>query len=228
MNYRVVDFRDLATLWFNEFLPQMENKAAFVESAGIIYINNVNLESTRKKTLKFMKGKISEMLALDASTHIFVQEPKPVNNIRLRPALKLVESIESIGEANRDRILHLANRRYVFESDTVFVSQNKEMDELLHTIFFDLAKNPMLRTKFYSIQSLEISDFVEVAQGFFPKNQLKIQANLEGNHIKVRSSNEVLSILSDRIMKGKPVDSAIQDYVEKCKTGLLEDICQML
>ena len=129
---------------------------------------------------------------------------------------------------NRDRILHLANRRYVLESDTVFVSQNKEMDEFLHSVFLELERKPMPRMKFYSIQSLGISDFVEVAQGFFPKNQLKIQANLEGNHIKVRSSNEVLSVLSDRIMKGKQVDSAILDYIGKCHESILSDICQML
>lgn len=228
MNYRVVDFRDLATLWFNEFLPQMENKAAFVESAGVIYINNVNLESIRKKTLKFMKDRVSEMLAFDSSMHIFIQEPKPVNNIRLRPALKLVENLESIGVENRDRILHLANRRYVLESDTVFVSQNKEMDEFLHSVFLELERKPMPRTKFYSIQSLGVSDFVDVAQGFFPKNQLKIQANLEGIHIKVRSSNEVLSILSGKIMKGKSVDQAIVDYVGKCHKSILDDICGMI
>ena len=110
MNYRIVDFRNLATLWFNEFLPQLENKATFVETAGVIYINNVNLDkSIRKRTLKFMKGKVSEMLALDSDSYIFVQEPKPVNNIHLRPALKLVESLSSGIYAHPRAFLRLTN-----------------------------------------------------------------------------------------------------------------------
>ena len=73
-----------------------------------------------------------------------------------------------------------------------------------------------------------VSDFVDVARGFFPQNQLKIQANLGGNHIKVRSSNEVLTVLSDKVMKGKSVDPAILEYIVKCKSGMLGDICGML
>ena len=229
MNYRIVDFRNLATLWFNEFLPQLENKATFVETAGVIYINNVNLDkSIRKRTLKFMKGKVSEMLALDSDSYIFVQEPKPVNNIHLRPALKLVESLSCIDENNKDRILHFSNRRYVLESESVYVSQNKEMDEFLNAVFLELERKPMPRTKFYPVQSLGVQDFIDVASGFFPKSQLKLQGNIEGVHIKVRSSNEVLSILSNKIMNGKPVDPAVQDYVGKCRNGMLDDICQML
>lgn len=224
MSYRIVDFRYLATLWFNEFLPQMENKAAFVESAGIIYINNVNLESTRRGTMKFMKTKISEMLAFDTSTYIFAQEPKPINNIHLKPMLRLVETIEGVSQDKLDRILHLANRRCVLESDTVFVSQNKEMDEFMNTVFVDLMKKPPRRTRFYPIQSLGIQDFIDVSRGFFPKTSLKVQDNILGNHIKVRSSNEILSVLSGRIMKGRKLDSETLDYIERTRKSMLDDI----
>jgi len=224
MNYVISDFKNLAGAWFNEFLPDaIGKKAAYVKDAGIVYINNVNIESLRKRTMRFMQTQISQMLDANDATHIIVQEPKPVNNVRIRPVLKLVE-LASIDEGNRDRILHLANRRYVLESEGVYVSQNKEMDEFLASVFADLSKREFLKVRFHPLQSLGMSDFISCAYEFFPKSSLSIQENHEGSSIKVHSSNDVLGVLSDRIMKGKPLDSETMEYVGRCRESLIKDI----
>jgi hypothetical protein len=224
MNYVISDFKNLAGAWFNEFLPKVVGKkATFIEKAGIVYINNVNIESLRKRTMKFFQKSISNMVESTDAIHIFVQEPKPVNNVRIRPALKLVENC-SLDSGNRDRILHLANRRYVFESESVYISQNKEMDEFLSTVFTELSGMSFIKSRFYPLQSLGMSDMISCAYEFFPKSALIIQGNYECNTIKVHSSNDVLGILSDKIMKGKPLDSETLDYISRCRKSLLGEI----
>lgn len=220
MNYVISDFKNLAGAWFNEFLPKVAGKkAAYVEKAGIVYINNLNLESLRKPTMKFVQSRLEP----NDATHIFVQEPKPVNNVRIRPALKLVEAL-TLDESNRDRILHLANRRYVLESESVYVSQNKELDEFLAEVFAELSKMSFLKARFYQIQSLGVSDFVSCAYEFFPRSALSVQGNYSCETIKVHSANDVLGVLSDKVMKGKPLDSATIDFIGKCRESMLKDI----
>ena len=224
MNYVISDFRNLAGAWFNEFLPKAAGKkAAYVEKAGIVYINNLNIDSLRKPTMKFIQARLES----NDATHIFVQEPKPVNNVRIRPALKLVETV-SLDESNRDRILHLANRRYVLESASVYVSQNKELDEFLAGIFTALSKMSFLKARFYPLQSLGMSDFLSCVYEFFPKSALKIEGNYEGETIRVHSSNDVLGVLSDKVMKGKSLDSATMDYISRCRGGILRELENLL
>ena len=228
MNYIISDFKNLTGAWFNEFLPNAAGrKAAYVEKAGIVYINNLNIESLRKPTMKFFQKRLARLLESNDATHVFVQEPKPVNNVRIRPALKLVERL-SLDESNRDRILHLANRRYVLESESVYVSQNKELDEFLAEVFADLSKLSFLKARFYPIQSLGMSDFLSCAYEFFPKSALTIQENYEGSTIKVHSSNDMLGVLSDNVMKGKPLDSATVDFIGKCRFSMLGDIANLV
>ena len=83
MKYSIADFRQLVTAWYNEFLPvECKDRFAFVKDAEILYLNSINLDLIRKKTMDFMKMKVKE-IAGDGIT-IFVQEPKPVNNVRLK------------------------------------------------------------------------------------------------------------------------------------------------
>lgn len=228
MNYVISDFRNLVGAWFNEFLPSVAGKkASYVEKAGIVYINNLNMDSLRKPTMKFIRDRIGKMLESNDATHIFVMEPKPVNNVRIVPALKMVETF-SLDESNRDRILHLANRRYVLESPSVYVSQNKELDEFLSGVFSELSRMSFLKARFYSIQSLGISDFLSCAYEFFPKSALTIQGNYECKTITVHSSNDVLSVLSDKVMKGKPMDSGVLEFVMRCRNSILGDICTLV
>lgn len=224
MNYVISDFRNLVGAWFNEFLPSVAGKkAAYVEKAGIVYISNLNIEYLRKPTMKFIQKRIGQMLESNDATHIFVQEPKPVNNVRIRPALRLVETL-TLDESNRDRILHLANRRYVLESESVYVSQNKELDEFLSGVFDALASMTFLKARFYPLTSLGMSDFISCAYGFFPRTSLMVQENYEGSTIKVHSSNDVLGVLSDNIMKGKPLDSETMDFIGRCRGSIVKDI----
>ena len=224
MNYVISDFKNLAGAWFNEFLPSVAGKkAAYVEKAGIVYISNLNIESLRNPTLKFLHERIARLLELNDAIHVFVQEPKPVNNVRIRPALKLVESL-SIDEGNRNRILHLANRRYVLESESTYVSQNKEIDDFLSEVFGELSKMIFIKARFYPIQSLGMSDFVSCAYEFFPRSALSIQENYRCETIKVHSSNDILGVLSDKVTNGKPPDSSTLDFIARCKSSILSDM----
>lgn len=230
MNYVISDFRNLVGAWFNEFLPSVAGKkAVYVEKAGIVYINNLNMDSMRKPTMKFIRDRIGKMLESNDAIHIFVMEPKPVNNVRIMPALKMVEDTFGLDEGNRDRILHLANRRYVLESPSVYVSQNKELDEFLSgVVFSELSRMSFLKARFYSIQSLGISDFLSCAYEFFPKSALTIQGNYECETITVHSSNDVLGVLSDKVMKGKPMDSGVLEFVMRCRNSILDDMSTLV
>ena len=62
MGYKVVDFRELVVLWYNEFLPErIGNKSVFVEDAGILYLKSIPLEPLRKDTIEFMTKKMAEL-----------------------------------------------------------------------------------------------------------------------------------------------------------------------
>lgn len=226
MQFALSDFKDLASLWYNKFLPESleGNKAGFVEGANIVYVNNVNLEGLRKKTMAFLEHQVEGICAQDDAIHVFAQEPKPVNNVRLRPVLKVVEGLKTLNQENRDRVFHMANRRYVMESGSVYLSQHKEMDDFLASCFKGLAGMKFLKSRFYAIQSLGMPDFVSVACGFFPKSMLKIQGIPTSGPIEVRSTNDVLGVLSDRIMKGKSLGSDELEYISQCKASMLQDI----
>ena len=54
MGYKVVDFRELVVLWYNEFLPErIGDKSVFVEDADILYLKSIPLEPLRKDTIEF-------------------------------------------------------------------------------------------------------------------------------------------------------------------------------
>lgn len=228
MNYVISDFKNLAGAWFNEFLPNAAGKnAGFVEDAGVVYINNLNVDTLRKPTLKFLQSVIAKMQEERDAIHVFVQEPKPVNNVRIRPVLKLMEHLR-IDQDNRDKLLHAANRRYLIDSSTVYVSQNKEIDDLLAWAFKELSDMSFLKARFYPVQSLGMSDMLSCAYEFFPKSALTIQGEYEGNPIRLHSSNDFFGTFSDKIMKGKPLDSETLDYVWKCRKAMLDDMARLV
>ena len=230
MTFALSDFKDLASLWYNKFLPDVvsDNNAGFVSDANVVYVNNVNLEGLRRGTIGFLESQVDALCSQDDAIHVFAQEPKPVNNVRLRPVLKLVERLGSLNEGNRDKVFHLANRRYMLESSSVYMSQHKEMDDFLASCFKELAAKRFLRSRFYAIQSLCMSDFVAAACGFFPKSMLKIQGIPTSGPVEVRSANDMLGVLSDKIMKGKPLGSDELEYIDRCKQSMVRDIEGML
>ncbi len=220
-----MDFRSLVTLWYNEFLPEMvgEDKSVFVEDAGILYLKSIPLEPLRKDTIEFMTQKMALLSGKDIG--LFVQEPKPVNNVRIQPLLKYIEGMKDMSSERRDKVLHFANRRYVPLSSNIMVSQDKEIDDFLDRVFLDLMKLEIPNVRTYQIQSLSLSDFVDSAKAFFPKKSLSIQEVQRGEYIQVRSTNEMLEQLKSCFVNGNIYGSATAaKYVDSCKKSMDKDI----
>ncbi len=224
MGYKVIDFRSLVTLWYNEFLPENigQNKSVFVEDADILYLKPISLESIKKDTIKFLGRKALELS--DTDIGLVVQEPKPVNNVRIQPLLRYIERMKDMSQERRDKVLHFANRRYVPISSDIMVSQEKEIDEFLDVVFKELAKMEISTLRLYPLQSLGVSDFIDSAKAFFPKQALTIQGILDGEHIQVRSTNEMLEQLKSYVVNGILDDSETRNYLDSCKKSLDKDI----
>lgn len=225
MKYQVINFKNLVTLWYNEFLPEKigQNKSVFVEDADILYIKPISLESIKGETLKFIVEKILDISGKDIG--LVVQEPKPVNNIRLQPFLRYIERLKDLSQERKDKVLHYANKRYVPVSSNIYVSQDKEIDNFLDEVFVDLTKQNMPNAKAYSIQSLGLYDFIDSASSFFPKKCLSIQREIDGKHIQVRSSNQLLAVMKSCVINGNFDDSPqIHGYMKKCKLDLDKDM----
>ena len=62
MDYTIVDWKNLVTSWYNEFLPEVaDDKAMFVRDAGIVYLNDISIESIESASCKFLAGKVMGM-----------------------------------------------------------------------------------------------------------------------------------------------------------------------
>ena len=225
MKYKVIDYRNLVTLWYNEFLPEKigQNKAVFVEDAGILYLKPISLESIKKDTIKFLGRKALELSSSDIG--LVVQEPKPVNNVRLQAFLWYIEELKDLSPERKDKVFHYANRRYVPVSESIYVSQGKEIDDFLDDVFVELTKLDMANIKAYAIQSLGLYDFIDSVSSFFPKKCLSIQSEIEGKHIQVRSSNQLLATMKSCVINGDFDNSAkVRGYIDKCKSDLDKDM----
>lgn len=222
MKYSIADFRQLVTAWYNEFLPvECKDRFAFVKDAEILYLNSINLDLIRKKTMDFMKMKVKE-IAVDGIT-IFVQEPKPVNNVRLKPTLKFLEGSDMIDDERKLKVMHMSNRRYVPTSTSILISQDKEIDEFLDDVFSELSSSKLRGVKFLPLSSLPVQEAVDVARSFFPRKALSIIEVQEGEQILVKSSNDVLQPIHTQVNLLRPDDGNTDKFVERCRKSLLED-----
>ena len=218
MNYKLVDYRNLVSDWYNEYLPNhVGNKASSVPGVGIVYVNALKVDSHRKPTEKFILGKLRN-LASDGSTAVVVMEPRPVDNVWLQPMLRKLES-EVTDKTRLEQILHIANRRYVLESSTFMVSQNKEIEELLVQTFDSLHNRGLDGVRLYRMQSLGVPDMERAMRAFFTKNSLTIQGFSDAPYIKVNSTNQLLGDLDSKITKGILATPA-QLYIDKCIKSL--------
>lgn len=226
-SYAIADFRQLVTDWYNEFLPEeCKERFAFVKDAEILYLNSFNLETIRGKTLDFMKGKVNG-IAKEGTT-IFVQEPKPVNNVKLKPMLKFLEGSDMIDEERKLKVMHMSNRRYVPTSVSILVSQDKEIDEFLDSVFVDLSRSRLNGAKFLASSSLPVQDVQDVARSFFPRKALSIIEVQEGEQILVKSSNDVMQPLFIQVNLLRPVDGNADRFVERCRESLLREFEQLV
>ena len=223
MKYSIADFRQLVTAWYNEFLPvECKDRFAFVKDAEILYLNSINLDLIRKKTMDFMKMKVKE-IAGDGTT-ILVQEPKPVNNVRLKPTLKFLEGSDMIDDERRLKVMHMSNRRYVPTSTSILISQDKEIDGFLDGMFSELSSSKLRgRVKFLPLSSLPVQEAVDVARSFFPRKALSIIEVQEGEQILVKSSNDVLQPIHIQVNLLRPDDGNVDRFVERCRKSLLEE-----
>ena len=222
MIYEIVDFRQLVSYWYNEFLPvECKDRFVFVKDAEILYLNSINLDLIRSNTLDFMREKASEF-AKHGSEIIFIQEPKPVNNARLKPMLKFLSESDMIDEERKLKVMHMSNRRYVPTSNSILVSQDKEIDEFLDDVFSNLNKSKLRGMKFLSSTSLSIQETIDVARSFFPRKSLSIIEVSEGSPVLVKSSNDVLQPIFVQVDLIRPMsDGNAERYVEKCRTSML-------
>ena len=224
MDYKIIDFRCLVTLWYNEFLPERigQSKSVFVEDAGILYLKPISLESIKRDTIKFMSSRAIELSGRDMG--LVVQEPKPVNNVRIQPLLRHMEEMkDDLSQDRIDKVLHFANRRYVPVSSNIMVSQDKEIDEFLGNVFKEMTKLDVPTLRLYSIQSLGMLDFIDSAKAFFPKKALTIQEIANGEYIQVRSTNEMLEQLKSYVVNVVSSQSE-KNYIERCKRSMDYDM----
>jgi len=220
--FAIVDFRQLVTDWYNEFLPvECKDRFAFVKDAEILYLNSINLDGVRKKTLSFMRGKVAD-IAASANTVILLQEPKPVNNVLLKPTLKFLSGTPNLlDEQRRLKVMHLSNRRYVPTSDSVLVSQDKEIDEFLDGMFLELSDSSRGAVKCLPLSSLPVQEAVDAACAFFPRKSLSIMRVREGERILVKSSNDVLQPLHSQVNLLRTDDGNAAKFAALCRKSLM-------
>jgi hypothetical protein len=165
--------------------------------------------------------------ASGADIGMVVQEPKPVNAISAQKFLRFVDDHKGFSEEARAKLLHIANKRYVVSSSSILVSDDKAIGGFLDGMFSELKNTDSLR--FYASQSLGVKDVEDAASRLFPKNMLiKSQGNLIGRHIQVNSSTEVLTRISNEIMKDSAPDSRTQKFIEKCQKMVMKDFEQII
>lgn len=227
--YSIIDFKDIVTRWYNDFLPEaFGDRLVFLKKVDLVYLNSLPLESRRKESLKFLLDSADEMLnASGADIGMVVQEPKPVNAISAQKFLRFVDEYKGFSEEARAKLLHMANKRYVVSSSSILVSDDKAIGGFLDGMFSELKSTDSLR--FYASQSLGVKDVEDAASRLFPKNLLiKSQGNLIGRHIQVNSSTEVLTRISNEIMKDSAIDSRTQKFIEKCQKMVMKDFEQII
>ena len=226
MDYTIVDWKNLVTSWYNEFLPEVaDDKAMFVRNAGIVYLNDISIASIESASCKFLAGKVMDM-SRTGNINIIVRESKPVNNIHLKQFFNLIETTNKIDDERRNKLLHLANRRYISTSRDVLMSQSKEFDEFLDKMFIFMSKLGLANTRFYSSESLGFNDICEVAKIFFPKSILSFADKIEGNTIKISSTNDVMIPISIKLMSG--LSTTPTQFIDKIRKSTLLDFEKLI
>lgn len=228
MDYRIVDFRVLVSDLFNEFIPgELGSGMKVVESAGVAYFNPSFLDGRRGDAVKFMLGRAVAMSRESGSRCIFVQEPKPVNNVRLKPFLQHLETCPFIDSARRTKILHVSNRRYVPMSELVYFTEEKHLDVLVDQFFATLSMLGGIDcVKFYPSPSLPFNDVAESASDLLPRKSLCIEGFQDRDvDVKVLSANEIVGAISSSLVKERDlVDPLVDAYAAKCRKSLTSDL----
>ena len=229
-NYRIVDFRTLVSELFNKFIPEeLGNDMKVVEDAGVAYFNPSFLDGRRRDAVKFMLGKAVAMSRETGARCIFVQEPKPVNNVRLKPFLQHLETCPFIDGERRTRILHLSNRRYIPVSELVYFSDEKQLDVLIDLFFTALSMldGEMDCVKFYQSPALPFKDTADTALDLLPRKRISILdfRNPPDAPVKVASANEIVDAIASHLVKEHGlVDPVAEKYASRCRMEMSRDL----
>lgn len=226
MGYTIVDWKNLVTSWYNDFLPEVaDDKAMFVRNAGIVYLNDISIASIESESCKFLARKVMSM-SQTGGINIIIRESKPVNNIHLRQFLNVIESTNKIDNERRNKLLHLANRRYISTSRDVLMSQEKEFDEFLDKMFLVLNNLGLDNTRFYGSESIGFKDICDVAKTFFPKSMLSFADQIEGNTIQISSTNDVMLPISIKLMSG--LSTTPKQFIDRIRKSVLLDFEKLI
>lgn len=226
MGYTIVDWKNLVTSWYNEFLPDVvDDKAMFVRNVGIVYLNDISIASIESESCEFLARKVMSM-SRTGGINIIIRESKPVNNIHLKQFLNLIETTNKIDDEHRNKLLHLANRRYISTSRDVLMSQEKEFDEFLDKMFLVLNNLGLDNTRFYGSESLGFKDICDVVKTFFPKSMLSFADQIEGNTIQISSTNDVLIPISIKLMSG--LSTTPKQFIDRIRKSVLLDFEKLI
>ena len=226
MEYTIVDWKNIVTSWYNEFLPEVaDDKAMFVRNAGIVYLNDISISSIESESCKFLARKVMDM-SRTGNINIIIRESKPINNIHLKQFFNMIETTNKIDDENRNKLLHLANRRYISTSRDVLMSQSKEFDEFLDKMFIFMSKLGLANTRFYSSESLGFNDICDVAKIFFPKSMLSFADQIEGNTIQISSTNDVMIPISIKLMSG--LSTTPTQFIDRIRKSVLLDFEKLI
>lgn len=230
MKYVIARFKDLVEQWYNEFLPTIaEDKSMFLEDSGIVYIKpKLSLESKKVDTIRFFVENAVKVKTNKDDCAMFIREPKPVNDIKLKQFLVEVERLDSIDDENKNKIFHLANHRYFANSSDILVSQWKEIDVFLNQVFDTLTSiNSSTRgLKFYSSQSLGIEDTLGVFSSFFTRNSMILSKPYVGKSLSILPTSEILVNLSNDLglVPKQAQSKKTSDFIEHEKQVMMSDI----
>ena len=225
LKYVLSDFKDLVEIWYNEFLPNVAiDKSYYLKESETIYVNWMPSNKMKEDSILFFLKKAIQLRKSKSENFVFIRDPKPVNDIKLKDSLKQIESNESIGENNKTLIFHLANHRYYISSSDVYVSQWKEIDLFLDEVFKCLVgiQSKVQGIKFYQSESLGFVETTKVFLEFFPKDSIEvIQSTNEDSLIGVCSTSVPLTNLFNQLgLKTKEEPK----FMEHAKKAILSDI----
>lgn len=216
------DFRELAAALFNEFIPtELSENVKVVDGMGIAYFKSERLMERRTEAIRFM---LERALSSSGNGCVFVQEPRPVNNVRLQPFLSHLETCPFIDDEKRTRILHLANKRYVPRSEIVFFSDDVQIDAFLNQAFMVMSKLNPSGVKFHRSESLCFDDVVSAAEDVFPRKSLSIcRFNDEADRsVDIISTNLVVKKISSQMVAASSGEHAglssqkSERYLRRC------------
>lgn len=225
LKYTLSDFKDLVELWYNEFLPTVAiDKSYYLKETETIYVNWMPTNKMKEDSIRFFLKKAIQLRKSKSDNLVFIRDPKPVNDIKLKGVLKQMESLTSIDENHKTLIFHLANHRYYISSSDVYVSQWKEIDLFLDDVFKCLVgiQSKVQGIKFYQSESLGFVEATKVFFEFFPKDSIEvIQSTNRDSLIGVYSTSIPLINLFTNI--GLTCEEEPK-FMEHAKKSILADI----